>query len=142
MKVIDNNKRFIHHQPLIGLRVYSPSPVFRVTGKTVLSLMPRLGTAAVSLSIAVLLCANFATANLTITPSTIAKETINGSVKGNGNVAIAGINIQATKIGGTNDPSFITTDLGGNYFLFSAALGLGVLLLGYWLPRESRLPVS
>jgi MFS family permease len=27
---------------------------------------------------------------------------------------------------------------GGNYFLFSAALGLGVLVLGIWLPRESR----
>lgn len=31
---------------------------------------------------------------------------------------------------------------GGNYFLFSAAVGVGVLLLGPWLPRESRLPAS
>ena len=31
---------------------------------------------------------------------------------------------------------------GGNYFLFSAALGLGVLLLGPWLPRGVRLSAS
>ena len=73
MKAPDNN----HPSTTSGLPVVAfppPRPVFRETGKTVLGILHRLVTAAVLLTVAGLLCANSATASLTVTPGTIAND--------------------------------------------------------------------